>query len=343
VQNRRFSAALLALAALTACGKDGDTAAEGELCDVTAAPIYPLDGQQDMLYRAEVEFELSDPDPTATISVADTSGTDVPGTVRLNDTSDVAYFAPSAPLEPSSAYTATLSWCGGEGTIDFSTSDLGSPLTASVEGRTFALDPASGRFVEPEGVGDILSGFLSGAILMGILSEGSDLSFRGALAEDGSTDQDTCYVSVDMPAADFSASPYFELPEQDLEMNIAGYDVKINNLSIWGTFASDGASFGGGGFAGELDLREMGSLLEDQFDDTSAEYLCGLLGSLTVDCQACSTDGEPWCLGVLVDQIVAAETGVELVEVGEVDCHESCALSCENEECPEAANFGVCQ
>ena len=338
---------LLAPLALMACkDKSDDTSTAVATCEITAAAAYPVDGQVDAYYLASLEFELSDADASATIALVDSAGTSVDGTVSFNEDGDVVYFTPTSPLSPLTSYTATLSWCDpiSSSSISFTTSELGGSLSTDLTGKTFIVDLSSGRFVEPPGVGELIGGLLENSILLGIVSEGDELEIRGAISETGSTDQDFCVPTLeDFPNADFSASPFFEIPEGDVELSVAGYDIKINAMGVSGTFAPDGSYFGGGTVTGELDVRDIGPLLKGQVDDTSPDYLCGLLQGFGVTCQTCSSDAEPYCASILVDQLIANEGADSVAQVDLDSCHEQCADSCTNKECTEAPKFEICQ
>lgn len=338
--------AVFATLALFACngGKDtaGDDTTGGDpTCDITASAEYPIDGQADVYYRSAIEFELSDVDDTATIAVADSSGAAVSGSVSFEDDGELVVFTPDSALSSSTSYTATLTWCGGEAAIGFTTSELGGEA-ADVTGKTYVVDITSGRFVEPAGVGDLLGGLLENSILLGVTSvDGSSVSFRGAISETGNTNQDTCTPTLDdFPSADYS-NPYFELAADSLDLAVAGFELSIASINISGTFAPDGSYFGGGILAGQLDARDLVDLLKEQELANNEDEICDLLLGFGVACEACS-DGAEYCASILVDQLVAVEQDSEVAQVTQEDCFEGCADSCDNSECAEASTFAVC-
>ena len=336
---------LLAALTLFGCKDKVDSGVTANSCTIETDAEYPVDGQPDAYYRANIEFSLSDEDSSGSISLTDSTGAAVSGTSSLNDDNDYVTFTPDASLTPSSSYTATISTCDGEQTADisFTTSSLGTAMTEDPTGRTYVVDLAGGRFVKPAGVGDLIGGLLENSILIGVLSADTELQIRGAISLDTSTAQDTCNQTLDdFPPADFSNNPYFEIPEGDVTLTVAGFTITINSMSISGTFASDASYFGGGTVAGEIDARDLGALLKGQVDDTSPEYLCSLLAGFGVSCVACDSDGEPYCAALKVVDLVADEQDGELVEVTQEDCHETCADSCANKECAEASKFDIC-
>jgi hypothetical protein len=337
--------ALITALALIGCKDKGDSAATQSGCTIEVDAEYPVDGQADVYYRADIEFSLSEADSSASISVTDSSGAAVSGTSSLNDDGDYVTFTPDAAMSPSSSYTATITSCDGGQSADigFTTSSLGTEMSADPTGKTFVVDLASGRFVKPAGVGDLIGGLLENSILIGVISADTELAIRGAISEDTSTAQDTCNPTLDdFPNADFSDSPYFVIPEGDVTIAVAGVSVQINSMSISGTFAEDATYFGGGTVSGEIDARDLGPLLEGQVDDTSPDYLCSLLAGFGVACITCASDGEPYCATLQVVDLIAEEQDGEIIPVEAENCHETCADSCDNAECAEASKFEVC-
>lgn len=349
------STALAALAALAlfSCTGEKDTAAsdtnDPSSCEITATSDYPTDGQADFFYKAALEFELSEADGSAVVTLADSSGADVAGTSELNEDQDEVVFTPSSALSPSTSYTATITWCDGNKSADvaFTTSELGTALSdpASINGNTYAIGLDSGRFVEPAGIGSTLADLASNKVLLNITAaDATSLTFRGAISQETNTDQDTCVPSLDdFPAADFSSQPDFSFLAPDgLSLSVAGFDVSIASLSITGTFAADGSYFGGGELAGELDVRDLAPVLGDLLGSEDPDELCGLVIAAGITCSTCASDGQPYCASILIDQIVAEEVGAEVASITETDCFEGCAASCTNAECEEASTFAVC-
>lgn len=319
-----------------------DAAGNNGSCDIEIDETYPSDGAIDMYYRGQITAELSDDDESASLSLADSSGAAVSGTSTL-DGDDIT-FTPDSPLTSGESYTAMVEYCGGIASFDFTVSALGSPLTVDITGGTYAVDLASGNFVEPAGIGDLIGGLLENNILIGIQStENNLLSIRGAISEEGNSDQDYCSETLDsFPDADFSESPYFVIPEGDVTLSVAGIDLTINALSISGTFAADGSYFGGGEVSGQLDARVLAPLASDLgLEDDSPEALCNLLLGFGVQCIPCG-DGEPYCANLRVNRLSADDTEEELGLVCEGDCHELCAENSGECATPQAADLGEC-
>ncbi|MFH1464324.1 MAG: Ig-like domain-containing protein [Pseudomonadota bacterium] len=317
----KFAFALIAstLAFSVACGeeKTDDTQIEDPGCEVGIDETIPADGATDAYYRADIEFQLDDPDESSPTITLSQGGTDVPGSTWLNDDMDVVYFTPTAPLAPSTSYTATLSYCSGTPSINFTTSALGAELTADVVSQTYVIDLATARFVEPAGVGELIGEFVTMNVLVGVTEvSGSEITMMGALSVEGGTEQDFCTPTFDFPAADFSETPYFVVSADEITLSVAGYDIPLKDLEVSGTFASDGTYFGGAVLGGTVDARDIVEMI-DEVD--TWEDACALTASFGAPCVACDDSVEA-CLTLLADQIVAEQNPGQVLEVvGEDD------------------------
>lgn len=307
----------LIMGSFFACSGDkGDTAEETvTTCLTTIKESIPANAEVDFYINGSITFELQvEDDATAVITLTDANGS-VAGTSSVDGS--MVTFTPDAALTSSTAYTASLTYCGHADPVDitFTTSSLGAPLTGSVAGNTYAVDIASGTFVQPAGIGSLIGDALQNNILLGIISDDNDsLQVRGAISEDGSTAQDMCTETLeDFPPADFSASPYFEIPEGDITLSIAGVTATIYGLNVSGMFAADGSYFGGGELRGDLDARDLVSVVgELGLDVETAEDICNLVVGFGVPCTECN-DGELYCIAVEVVDLVADATGTELL------------------------------
>jgi hypothetical protein len=333
---------MLLTVGLFACGDDEktDTGSIGEAsaepsgedqgCGVTIDETFPTDGASDFYYRGMLAFELSDDDDTASISLEGADGTAVEGSSSIDG--DMVYFTPSASLQPSTSYVANLTYCGSETPVPvgFSTSDLGTVAedVSVFEGRTYAVDLSSGNFVQPAGVGDLIGGLLENNILIGVTgATETSMSLIGALSVAGTVDQDTCQETLDIPDADFSSNPYFEIDASEgIEISAAGVTVGLDSLFISGTFAADGTYFGGGELVGELDVRKLAPLLEDLIQSDDPQEACNLLLGFGVTCEPCTSDTQPYCIALEVNGLVADDTekALDPKTAEDVDADESC-------------------
>jgi hypothetical protein len=321
---------LLTSLAMFACSGDKTTdtssvsdTATNEGCGIELDDTYPVLNASDVYYLADLTVEFNDPDETASLTLVDSSGAEIAGEVTVDD--DTLTFNPTDALLPSTAYTLNVSFCAGEAAIDFTTSALGTALDGGddiIVGQTYALDISSGSFVEPAGVGDLIGGLLENNILIGVTSvEDSLMNIRGAISVASTTDQDMCTATLEeFPAADFTTSPYFEIPKENVTLSVAGFTATIYGLAVTGTFSADGTYFGGATLEGELDARQILPLLGDAgLDAETPEEVCGLLLGFGVQCVECQLDSEPLCVGLVVEKLTADATGVELMPVTEED------------------------
>ena len=326
----RFSTLLFISLAISCKGDDATTTDSGDDdddvgCQTEILEFFPADGDGAVYYRTAIEFTLSDADGSESIAVSSTSG-DVAGTSAMIDSKVV--FTPDAPLLSSTQYSVTLDWCTGPTTTQWTTSEVGGPVDDNgLIGSTFSLDLASGRFVDPPGIGPLIQQQIPGdlSILIGVADiVGSDISIMGALGL-GDDTQDLCLPSIDFPvAADFSENPYFVVGPDRLELTIADITVAIDDLMISGAFGPDGAYLAGAVLAGEIDSRPLVGLVGATGDDGA---ICDLAVTFGVTCQTCASDSEPYCLSVFVDSIDAdGVPGLTLVSVDQaaVDANIDC-------------------
>lgn len=320
----RFSLVPVLLLSLAACGGDkkddtatgGDDTGDSNACSTTIKSTIPAADAVNAYYRANIEFELSAPDATAQIV------TDIPGSQTVSADGLRVIWVLDAPLSPSTAYSATLNYCGGSATINFTTSELGNPVTdvAGLVGNSYVVDLGGARIVEPPGIGKVLSAYLTTDILIGVTSVSDDkIQMIGAIAVEDSNppQQDYCDPTIAFPEADFIDSCYFAIGPQDTTFSVAGYDIDIQALVLNGTISPDGSYFDGGTLSGTIDTRPLAALLGDP-KDTGA--ICDLAVNFGATCEACPADGEPYCLSLVADQIYAEASGSTLVEVAGNDC-----------------------
>ena len=319
--NRVTFLTLLALPSLLACAdKDkgpagGTDSAVDPGCAVTVKSTSPADGSATAYYRDQIDFVLSEADATATIT------TDIPGTLEVSSDGLTVSWIPSAYLEPSTSYTATLDYCAGSAAISFTTSELGGTMadTSVLKDKTYVLDLGAATIVEPPGVGAILGGLVEEGILIGVLNVGDGVINMSGGLESETGGQDYCTASFPFPEADFTAAPYFSVGPQDTALSFAGYEISVKQLEITGTFAPDGSYFGGGTLAGAVDARDIATAFPELGYDAAG--LCDFLVSFGAQCETCAADSEPYCLTLVAKDIVAEEaSGLVFVEVAANDC-----------------------
>jgi len=311
----------------TATGEDCDTDTGGE-CDNEIDSVFPENGELQAYFRTTVEVTLEEPEADATLTLTDSAGNEVPGQLTVDD--DTLIFVPDAALAPSTEYNVNVDFSCGMPSTTFTTSEVGSDIDAStLEGNTYSLDIASGRFVEPAGIGSILGDFIDQEILIGVqTADATDIQMIGAIGDGGA--QGECDPTIGFPSATFAGNPFFQIGPETTTLSVAGYTVTIEDLEISGAFAPDASYIAGAVLAGTIDTRPLVPLVNAEADcsdgaprccDTDIDpncnpdddvdgccdedYICDLATTLSVSCISCTTDGEDFCLSLYVDSMQA--------------------------------------
>lgn len=313
---------ILAFGLLAACGGDKDDSGDTDTtgtdpvvgCQNEIVDMFPADASADVYYRTSVEFTLETVGGSEAITVT-SGGADVAGSTSTVDNRVI--FTPNDPLAPSTTYDVSLDWECGPTAVAWTTSAVGAPVDeAALEGNAYVIDLASGRFVQPAGVGELIKQQLDQSILIGVTSVGGgEIGMMGALA-DTMNMQDMCTPSIDFPvAADFSENPFFSVGPDTTTLNVSGIEITIDDLVVSGAFSADGTTIEGAVLAGAIDTRPLATLV----NSTDEGAVCELVATFGVACEPCG-DGEPYCLSIYVDSMVAElAAGVTLEEVTEDD------------------------
>ena len=288
-------------------------------CNNSVVSTYPEAGEAGVFYRTSVEFRLAVEDPTAFVTLAASGGSAVNGSSSVDGS--MVTFTPDDPLTPDREYTATLNWsCEPSVSVSWVTSEVGDAVEPSdLVGRSYAISLASGRFIEPPGIGSLLASLIEFNMLIGVTYADSDeLRMRGSLSSDASsTEQDLCVPTLDYPAADFSLNPYFEMVTDSLPLEISGMETTFENVVLSGAVASDFSRVEGATMRAEIDTRAFVAMIDP---DGDAGTFCDLLATFTVDCEACADGSGEYCMTLHIDSMVGEERrGAPLVEVTEVD------------------------
>lgn len=184
---------------------------------------------------------------------------------------------------------------GQQGGDDTAWDDTGT-LACSVEGRAYAWDLAGANWVEPAGVGSLLSGYLTDPPVLGVTAADST-SIDLVVGTSGGSSCTT------LPTGDFTRAPHFEVGPTNMDLDFNGTTVTAYNASISGTFTSDCSGTTDGDIQGQLDMRELAPL-----SGYDADTLCSLLGGFGVNCDPCDSDGQSYCVNVHVTDIIGTET-----------------------------------
>ncbi|MEC7985394.1 MAG: hypothetical protein VX278_09535 [Myxococcota bacterium] len=231
-----------------------------DTCGVSVLTYYPESGSSDFFYRDRMRFELSELDESATVALRNESG-EIPGNTFIDG--PFVWFTPDQPLEPETGYIVYISLCENEEIQEFTfqTSNYGLPITANLEGKTFAFNFGSGRLV-PEEFQMSLAGMVENNILLGIdKQDGNRLSFISSSSLDGNFNQDYCVVSNDTFQDGDISSPEIRVEAPNVLFRSKGQDLNLRNYSMMMTMSPDGTQFRNGYWSAEADIREFALLL----------------------------------------------------------------------------------
>jgi len=328
---KRFPVSVLVFVAALGCngGKDTGTTDTGT-CSNSIISTFPADGATDAYYRTTIEVKFDNQEDSASFAVADGDGNDVSGSSDWNG--DTLVLTPDSPLAPSTTYTITIDYsCATGVTQSFTTSEVGTAVDTSghaMDGRSYLLDLSSGRFVQPEGVGDIIGDYLDQIVIVGVDhvdAENDTLVMLGALGEQDSTRAggahtadgsmsdifQACEPTINFPdAPDFSTNPYFSAGPADTTISVAGFSVDIQHLQISGAFGPDGSYISGATLAGKIDTRPLvpfvstspapcdqatyddgtGSQVDNPNYPCDPNAICSIAASLNIACEPCGAD-----------------------------------------------------
>lgn len=203
--------------------------------------------------------------------------------------------------------SSVLAGCGGvgleampeeavPGTADPAADDGMAVPTSDLAGDVFVIRRAGLQVVEPPGLDTMLDDVLDRDVLFYVAAEEST-RIRIDLALAGETGaQDPCAAVVELPTADWTHNPVFEVGPGRLDVPISGELTTFRELSLTGTFAEDGASWGDGELSAELDTRELAAAVPEGTD------LCGLVEAMGGACHACD-DGAKVCFTLAFEEV----------------------------------------
>ncbi|RME24289.1 MAG: hypothetical protein D6798_11560 [Deltaproteobacteria bacterium] len=302
---------------------DGGSADGGSSCTVAVVETEPDDGETGWFWRDELTVTLDGATDDVSFRLVDSSGTEIPLTESWSEGGLVATLTPGEGMTGLEVYTLTIDVCGTTTEVAFETDEYGLPLEDAPEslvGHTYYLDLPGATFVQPAGVGALLSTFLDVPILAGVTAASeTSIDLLGAQAMRDSSDnwvQDTDQLTWDFPAAPFDTAPFFETTADEIVINYSYggsvYAIPVYDFHIEGTLSADGQRIGGAIAMGKGDTKNMGPML-GAGDEPDA--VCKFFASVGLECEDCG-DGTMTCLTLEAHFPEATLLeGVELVEV----------------------------
>jgi len=305
----RLLGSLAALAGSSACVEVPDLGTDaGPTCTVSVDSTWPIDGAQDFYHRSALEFELSEPDPTAVVAA------EFPGEQAVSADGLWISYLPDEPLEPETVYEAGLDYCHGSPRISFSTSELGLPVEsgATMLGRTFELDLTSGRYLQSSDVAQAFSAAFDRTVLFEVqFDEGAGLGVLAGMSDggEGSVSQDPCQPTSSSLQVDNDEAPFFSFRLDEFELVGDAGALTLVAFSLTGTIAPDAEFVGGITWEATAPAGQLGELM-----GLDAEELCELLEGSDAGCLPCP-DGPQSCITAAADRMEAWSVPVALESV----------------------------
>jgi len=306
---------------------DDDT---GDDDDAAIKSTEPQEGDTDFYHRNNIYVEFTDDVTSAEIALADDGGGAVTGDNSLNDNSTMLTFNPFGDsdtdhLDPSTSYTATITWDGQSAELHFSTSDVGTGVSdpaTEIVGSDYFLDLGSATFTEPPGVGSLLSQYIADVYLImhiDAIDEGAGtIDIYGGIVDKEGNDyvQDMCTPTLGMTEQEPGMwdNPYMQIGPTDFFIAIEGYEATIADLKIGGSFTPDASMMVGGTFDGAMDTRVLDELIDPGAEEGAA---CDLLSSLGITCEECPGGEGPFCLTVSAYGIISEKVNVSAIDPGD--------------------------
>lgn len=229
---------LLTLLASPAGASTTDTGSTGGCYGTVIA--WPDPGATDVYYRTQVEFvTIGEYDPGAYIELDTAAGVAVSGTSTWYPP-DRVVFAPDVPLQPLTAYEATLNWTCGPTVVPWTTSGTGAAV-GDPSGVAWRLDFSAGRFVEPPGVGSLLGAMINEPIVLGIATQVGATVDVHHVPTSGPGTQDICIPTESMDDQATWEDPWFHAVVGDYSMDFDGFPVDFANVEMSGRSTPVGA------------------------------------------------------------------------------------------------------
>lgn len=267
---------------------------------------YPADGAVDVYPGSAVWFEMSEPDPLATLTVTDAHGVPLDGSAWV-DGAHVNWMG--EPLAPSAMYVATVQTTCGVHLAEFSTSAVGSPMHIDPTGTAFAINFAPAVWFESWRVGQAVGEAEAPATLLLTPFLDSESTLTVLTATGTAARQDPCGPTTWVDVGSWE-DPTFTFTSPRLWVTLGKHSVAFTDVVTTGGFFSDGSGVQFGRWIAEVDTRDVvAALALGKRDD----LLCATEHVGAPVCHACA-DGEPFCSSVVIDGLSATFAAIHLEE-----------------------------
>ena len=228
-----------------------------ENCEITILDTTPNSGAMSWFYRDGVTLTFSEADPDISIVATNSAGEEEAVAFEWDDVRLNATVLPeSGTWSPAETYNLAVSLCGETPTLEFSTSEYGSTLEVEMDdlvGNTYFVDLSTADYIEPPGVGTILSLFIDTPLLFGVTNvDGGIIDFEAGLGTQSDTSGDWTIFGEHWSFADaeFSESPYFYASTELLNIPFDTANIPVHDFYLTGTFSPDGNELGFVEFSG---------------------------------------------------------------------------------------------
>ena len=300
----------------SAADDSGSNDDSGTACTLSVVDTAPGKGEDLWLYSDPLRVTFDEPGESATFGIVDAAGNPIAFTPTWDEGSTAVSL--DAELTGNTSYTLTVTACGEVTTIDFTTSEYGSPLTidpAKLVGNTYLFDLATAEYSQPPGIGALVALYVSAQVLIGIT--GVDATTIGLIGGQGVIDNGM-YVQDDVPTfefdADFIEAPFFRGSSPVVQI-VVDNTYTLYDFAVEGTFAPDGTSIGGARVSMQVDTTNLGDAMNlPDADDPMA--VCNFIQDLGIPCETCSGTGKDNCIAIVANWDEAPHVpGLTLVQI----------------------------
>jgi hypothetical protein len=220
-------------------------------------------------------------------------------------------FIPDEPLAPDAVYEVGVEVCADiYETYYIGTSSYGAPLDCDPVGSTYITNLATGTFVEPAGLGDLLSEFLNIQVALMVAEQTDD---GASIRVGGGTTraQELCFPTSELEGS--LSGPFVTVPAGTIDFMVDVENLlEVEGTHIEGVLASNCASLDIPRVSGQLDGRALAPALEEYLGTTDPAEFCALVSAFGVSCTACDSDGDRFCIDYELSGLQGSQAVYEL-------------------------------
>ena len=270
-----------------------------EDCNAEVTSISPANNADGVPADVLVEAGFSEEASEASIALTGPNGV-IPGTSSLADDGMSVSFTTDEDLARETEYVIEATVCDETTTAVFTTVPM--PIDEnSLVGRVYDLDLANVTWTDSSMssmMGTLMGMIDTSHILMmveAVDSTNQTIKFVGApgWTDQGVITQYPCTEAIDFENADFSANPYFAVGPNSFSLDVAGYQIPVDQMMVDASFDADGSHLKNLHFQAYLD----GSFVVPDFGLS----LCDAASLFGVSCMECPEDSSRDCIEMDAD------------------------------------------